>query len=651
MERTADEFEATSEDEQQSSQVEIRKRPVCWANDSEIRDSSNVLVFFDDYHCEIIIVTESYMWFSHSSSSSLTKFPFSVHEQEHLKNAKLSPDHCYIGFQIDSTEIKILNRDGNMVAMQTCRNSKAHNKILSFYWLTSDAADLCLVTIHGAELYKLNATGRVLKCVKTFKYETKHHWSLATHQFMVLVDSKHVFQGLQITKSKPEKINKFEIVGVQKSTLEPRTNFYHQITLLDFSNTVGCVFVDEKKAKVYVFMLHKDHRKRATMKLTNQFELYSRGTYRISLVDFVLVAFNVNTQTFALLDLNESEVEPVCVPNSIIKIEDTLEGATHCSKLTHVENRTKFLKPCYILDLDECCFWTLELNLNEIISKWNKDRRFELLKFLLKRNTQDSKQSVLKLLGSLIETYCTSTSQTITEFQCIASYFSCINHILYQWLTENQPSNRPGRRSREKTISGFTVLRPTEIVQYVLQPYLSLGPRILNVVIEYVRSLLRNKLKVPHAVTELVVHLCDQHNDYYSLHQLMQYHALPDDETLANKLLGLSDAYPPAKQLAIDMMLRLKMWPTIVELLLSENNVLSALSLYLDEFHIWLNNNNNEMTFPISLFLETAQNLEDPVLFYNVFRRIESEQVPDFELALQDFRPYYSSLLEPRDEE
>jgi hypothetical protein len=173
---------------------------------------------------------------------------------------------------------------------------------------------------------------------------------------------------------------------------------------------------------------------------------------------------------------------------------------------------------------------------------------------------------------------------------------------------------------------------------------------------------------------------------------------------LANKLLGLSEAYPPAKQLAIDMMLRLKMWPTIVELLLSENNVpfsffyhilffrkdfklshcffevshyfvgvslllehllllnkalfflfcvevLSALSLYLDEFHIWLNNNNNEMTFPISLFLETAQNLKDPILFYNVFRRIESEQVPDFELALQDFRPYYLSLVEPKEEQ
>jgi len=627
------------------SQVEIRQRPVQWDLDG-FNDHSVLLVFYDEYHQEIVLLTEHCIWVSHSPSCSLSKFQFSVYEYQHVKNAKFSPDKEFIGFQIETTEIKVLTRAGDMVAIQTCRNSKAANRILAFHWIISDAADLCLVTLHGAELYKLNVQNKTLKCVKTFKYETKHHWNLASHQFLVLVDSKHVFQGLQITKTKPEKINKFEIVGVQKSTLD-RNSFYHQISLFDFDGTVGCVFVDEKKAKVYVFMLHQNERGRSTMKLTNQFELYSRGSYEMSIVDNVLVAYNIGSQTFVLLDLNETEVKPICMPHPILTRQEQHSGDFKVSPLQYTRGSTRFLKPNFVLDTDKRCLYTLELNLREIIDKWNPEKRKELLRFLLKRGVESSKQASLDLLNSLIDSYCTSEGPVLEEFELISNFFLCINHVLYQGLMENSNAKKlktPLTRNRQKTLAGFTIIKPIEIVQYTLNPHIEKGPKLLNIVLEYVRSLHRHKLKIPHTVTDLVVHLCDQQKDYYSLHQLLQYHALPDDPSLANKLLSLRTSYPPAKQLAIDMMLRLKMYTTIIEILLKENNILPALSLYLSKFSLWSASSASDVQLPVSIFLEAAKRTEDPVLFYNVYRRIESQQVAEFEGSLKEHETHYLKI-------
>eukprot|EP00495_Collosphaeridae_sp_1-RS-2012_P001141 TRINITY_DN1223_c0_g2_i1.p1 TRINITY_DN1223_c0_g2~~TRINITY_DN1223_c0_g2_i1.p1 ORF type:complete len:122 (+),score=11.51 TRINITY_DN1223_c0_g2_i1:466-831(+) len=73
-------------------------------------------------------------------------------------------------------------------------------------------------------------------------------------------------------------------------------------------------------------------------------------------------------------------------------------------------------------------------------------------------------------------------------------------------------------------------------------------------------------------------------NEFYALHQLAQYHALPDDLRLANRLLDLSSVYPAGKQLGIDMLLRLNNWPPICDLLIKEKKVEVALRLFVEKW-------------------------------------------------------------------
>jgi len=78
---------------------------------------------------------------------------------------------------------------------------------------------------------------------------------------------------------------------------------------------------------------------------------------------------------------------------------------------------------------------------------------------------------------------------------------------------------------------------------------------------------------VYHYIYELVINLLVSNNRCYQLHQLMQYHVVRDSEHVACLLLSLVPKYPPAYQLAIDMLKRLGTYEDIVEVLLVKQQV------------------------------------------------------------------------------
>eukprot|EP00494_Astrolonche_serrata_P017124 UN17302 len=81
------------------------------------------------------------------------------------------------------------------------------------------------------------------------------------------------------------------------------------------------------------------------MKLTNQFELYSRGTYSVNLVDNVLVAFNKSTQKYVILNLIENDVKPACTPQPLVRREEKPDGTIENSRLVWVKREIVFCGP------------------------------------------------------------------------------------------------------------------------------------------------------------------------------------------------------------------------------------------------------------------------------------------------------------------
>jgi len=102
--------------------------------------------------------------------------------------------------------------------------------------------------------------------------------------------------------------------------------------------------------------------------------------------------------------------------------------------------------------------------------------------------------------------------------------------------------------------------------------------RLVDILLEYSRSLEEKRIPVQHFLSEVLVHLLVQNESWYQLHQLLQYRVISDSKQLACLLLSLESVYPASTQLALDMLTRLRnSSEEICEILLSKGRVLSAL--------------------------------------------------------------------------
>jgi len=678
--------------QEKCSQITVLKRPVEWS--FPVEAIGPVRMFYDPFHESLIFLTMRNVHVSRKGSHKLFDLGFSVGGNHlEVKNASFSYDRLYLGVQISDVEVKVLDNRGSLMGLQSCRSAKAGNHIWNFYWIESKTADLVFVTSGGVELYKLSGESRSLRCIKTFRYETTHHWCLPSHQFFLLLNSALIFQGLRITKTQPEKLNKFEILGVEKSSANSRDTFYSQISLHEFYGSICCVFVDEVKAKLYLFRLQKelfDHKPKFKMMLTNQWNLFSKGPYRVSSVDNVLVANSMKSKVTLpmLFDLNEHSAGTGRIANPlpiVARYENDL-GQVLPRVLELDPDKLEFKPPKFIVeawkeDVYGGRMYTLALDLDQIIVSWGSAKPIELIRFLLERDAKVAKPVIIKLLLSMVKDYCNHSSEASAALERISNYFAYLNQVLFAFVLElgenaradNMVQNESFQRAYTPTVisnskvklrpssrliinlptklsdndclvtkDNLVVVSPSDIIHGVLLPCRDTGKRIVGVVVEYIRTLHRAKLKIPFEVTEVLMDMLVDRNEFYALHQLAQYHALPDDLRLANRLLELSNVYPPGKQLGIDMLLRLNNWPPICDLLIKEKKVEVALRLFVEKWdsgHI-----SDSVGYPTAeKFLQAAKDLHDPVLFHNIFSYFENMKL--FNDVLRKFESDFQDPL------
>jgi hypothetical protein len=127
---------------------------------------------------------------------------------------------------------------------------------------------------------------------------------------------------------------------------------------------------------------------------------------------------------------------------------------------------------------------------------------------------------------------------------------------------------------------------------------------------EYLRSLNQFHLPVNHYIYELVINLLVSNQRYYQLHQFLQYHVVRDSVHIACLLLSLESKYPPAFQLAIDMLKRLETEEQIIEVLLLKKQVMTALR--------FVRNDANIKVLPVQ-FLEAALSTGDKMVHFMIF--------------------------------
>ncbi|GFO37115.1 hypothetical protein PoB_006362000 [Plakobranchus ocellatus] len=260
-------------------------------------------------------------------------------------------------------------------------------------------------------------------------------------------------------------------------------------------------------------------------------------------------------------------------------------------------------QPDIVIDAKLGCLWTLKLNLGPLVTMIpDKDR---LIQFLLYR--KDSKPVILSVCAQML------VPGHQASLQSLAKVYDLLNHTYkqYQELDTIDASPISSRKVIVEQSDMFTH------VFSVFEEYKDIKYKFMvAVLIEYIRSLNQFNISVQHYLYELIINILVHNNCFYQLHQFLQYHVLSDSKPLACLMLSLESVYPPAHQLALDMLKRIQTAnEEIIEVLLSKHQLLPALR--------FIRSVGIVDTVSSRKFLEAALSTKDNMLFYTVFKFFE----------------------------
>mmetsp|Transcript_14140 Transcript_14140/g.34464 ORF Transcript_14140/g.34464 Transcript_14140/m.34464 type:complete len:963 (-) Transcript_14140:59-2947(-) len=293
----------------------------------------------------------------------------------------------------------------------------------------------------------------------------------------------------------------------------------------------------------------------------------------------------------------------------------------------HKYEHWSFLPDRYVLDntalraKDTNLLWTMHLDLQAIAHSWPSEKRTMLVDFLIKRKEGDAKPILLGVLLELI--------MDGSPLPAVSRLFNLINGVCYEahmFAARNRTAgtrSSPGRRAGDTKApgpqwQGYQVISQDEIVDVVFMPALKKGKArkdVVPYVLEYIRSVTRNFLRVGEKVNRTLVNLLLAEKRYFELHQLLQYHVLLDSKPFALALIALEDEYEAAYQLGLDMMYRLGAFPEMMRVLLRRNQVMQALQLVTHNSTVF-----REPDLRPRDFLRTALEIGRSATFFTAYR-------------------------------
>lgn len=155
------------------------------------------------------------------------------------------------------------------------------------------------------------------------------------------------------------------------------------------------------------------------------------------------------------------------------------------------------------------------------------------------------------------------------------------------------------------------------------------------IVSEYIKHLNFSQIKVHSFIYELIIDILVRNNRFYQLHQLLQYYVINDSQHVACQLLYIEQKYPPALQLALDMLKRLNEPSQIIEVLFTKGMVLTALK-YLNSLP------DKSLLRPLApRFLEEAKKMNDLTLFHITYNYFKSMNFIDS--SFNEYDEYYNN--------
>lgn len=602
-------------------------------------------VFYDDKNHQVFSVRSGgATGVIIKSAVTKTTTTFRIEDKGPIISIKLSPNQKVLSVQRSKNSVEFLNvkasNDLDAASyVQPCKSKTA--SILGFVWTSN--SELVYITDHGVETYSIVPDKKMLKYLRNTSVGIKFFF-MCPRSLTLLTSPSDASRNLQVWTLKSGTLYKLPVITTETPVKDKEAS-----VLTVYDQTFISVICRDSAGRVGT--IHLYHVLNDQVNLAHVLQVGITGNLGIHILDNLILIHGLSEANTRVYDIGLSGQphasscsvrlhNPALDPVSLV--EASSRAGLHTSALVPITSPDASSRPAYatswviflpniLVDARYGFMWSVQLKLAHAHS----EDLPHLSRIFL--NREAGKTPILRLLSN-------SVLNASVPLSSLSEIFNLIN-LTYQRHQQTQlapyssfkpPTYLPHFPLPPLDPNAFTpqlyntspvvVLDQSDIFTNVFSACQTTCSskqqviRLQSVLVEYLLSLTQHSLPPRQFLYELLINLCVQTGGFYQLHQILQYHVIADSKPVACLLLSLENAYPGARQLALDMMTRLgTATEEIIEIYLANAQLIPALNL--------IKSHGLTDTMSARKFLEAASENEDSIVFYNVYKFFEERNV------------------------
>ncbi|XP_025405563.1 regulator of MON1-CCZ1 complex [Sipha flava] len=550
--------------------------------------SKTTNVFYDEITEQIITVHSGEMTeiIVTSSTRCRENIVFKIEDRGPVSSIKMSLDCNILTMMRTTLSVELMDIKDNTLQSPYflyCKLKSA--KLLGFIWTSNN--EILLISDKGVELYQIEGQRPKQRIVFSKSVCLHVNWFIYSNNSKILLLSTNSFgdfQPLHITSGNITKLAKLEV------DLDISPNIPHQsisernIVLTTVYNILRILVLptSQSRNEIIVYSLNK----MMAFKKSHILRLTHNGKLLINVVDSLIVVHYQHTKSSSVFDIYMEAAKEHTISHYLPILDDLSiqrivprEGGSYFSSDLYSHICISF-QPNVIIDAKLGFLWHLKLDL-AVVSQIITDK-CSLIDFLLLR--PNSKDTTLQVLQNMI----LQEKSNLIEIGNVFDHINIVNKKNLNKHIMNTSVLPIDYMIFAESLRCKVVIEQIDVYKHIFvklvdqleknKGVISEKKLAVSILVEYIRSLTDNKITVEHFLYELLINCLVINKMYYQLHQMIQYHILTDSKPLACLLLSLESIYPPAHQMALDMLHRLNTaHEEITEVLLSKKQIIPAM--------------------------------------------------------------------------
>ncbi|KAI8899536.1 colon cancer-associated protein Mic1-like-domain-containing protein [Globomyces pollinis-pini] len=556
-----------------------------------------------------------------------------------IRQLKASTDFLFLGVlrSAKALEIRTLYEENAICSL--VRNDKSSDSILGFEW--TFLGELLLLTTEGVEFFQVDY--HATKFTKTKSIKLRMNWYQYWPETRLLILSSGSFNLFIYRLSPSSQYETFPILQLvlpkMRSPASSQSNLNFQITrkniyTMSFYSHCYVGFLNTWLT-VPTLSLFRITTKTCYRK-EYELDLQQPGDFSLIVIDNLLVINNYSTKTSIVFDVRSSvHSNPLIEPSS--EIFDVL-GPAYDHELNQVNWSCHV--PKFLISGKYGSVWNISLNLSYLLDQLDTLKEWNLVKqsqFIIRRKsntayplrTRPIKQAMLSLqnlsdIRSIYDVLCVNYEPTRYVSRA-PSFESMISELSSKFSVASLHS--PVLQHEDPDSN--TICFQDDMFCHVFTPLATKIPSdyFIQCLLEFIECQMFYEQSVKSFIYDLLVHSLFESNSFVQLHQLIQFHIIPDSIPLAQRLVSNSENLSNL-EMGINMLKRLECHNDVLSILTAKGSLLDAI-LYAQQSHTL------KFISPLP-FLESALNTGDNTLFLNVYRCFEEHGLIPLAMTIDD---------------